>query len=207
MEADSHDTAFAGLPADLPPLLRGAPPAAAAAALLSLAHAAAARLPGVALRIAAEPDERLAARGGGLSVRARPADAPDAASPHLFADATPESLDVGVAAGDGEAAARLRRALLGPEDGALRGTCAELLAHGWSVTGAALPDAADGSLPEALRPWLVRRGLRAHRRLAWTDRLAEAALADEVADLWRAVLPLLRVMRAEESAAPRGDAR
>ncbi len=206
MEPGPRDIAFAGLPADLPARLAGPLAEPDAAPLLALARAAADRLPGLALRVAAKPDDLGTARGGGgITVRVRPDDAGAATSPHLFANATPEGLDVGLAAEDGEAAARLRGALLGPDDAAVRATCAGLLAHGWIVTGVALPDAADGSLPDELRPWLVGRGLRARRRLSWSERLGEPALAEEVADLWREVLPLLhatRATRATGAAAP-----
>ena len=140
------------------------------------------------------------AEGPRIAVRGCASGAAPETSPWLLVDATARGMEVGVAAagGDPEATARVRRALLGRTDPSLRESCARLLAAGWHTRGAPLSDLGDGSLPEALRPWLVRRGLRVWMDLSWTDWLGEPGLAAEVADRWREVLPLFDVMRTGE---------
>jgi hypothetical protein len=120
------------------------------------------------------------------------------ASPLLYADLGAAGLEVGVASAgaDPEATARVRRALLQTSDDSLRATCAALLARGWRVLGERLPDAEDGSLPDDLRPWLVRRDLRVQRLLPWDAWIDDPELGGEIADRFRELLPLFDAMRA-----------
>lgn len=199
--------AFAGLPEELPEALAsgldGIALAPALRAAADLGEAAAERLGGRTLRIRAE---RVVAggpmpSGTALVVHAQPAAAAGPGpSLHVRLDAAGLHAGVTATAGDPEATARVRRALLGTSDASLRETCVRLLSAGWRPRGVPLPDADDGSLPEALRPWLVRRGLHAERDLPWAGRLLEPALAEEIADLWREVLPLLDAMGAPDTA-------
>lgn len=211
MESEADDVAFAGVPADLPERLASSAPASGrdVATLLALGRAAAAGLREARLQVSRGACFDPAADRGAIAVSAWPIGADPGSSPHLFVDAGAFGLRVGVATGGGdpEATARVRRALLGRDDPSLRESCARLLGAGWRVGGAALPDAADGSLPDAVRPWLVRRGLRAHRLVEWTGWIGEPALAQEIADLWRDVLPVLDVMRTPDAAAPRAVGR
>ncbi|MFN8177159.1 MAG: hypothetical protein U0167_04495 [bacterium] len=119
-------------------------------------------------------------------------------SPLLYADLGAAGIDVGAASAgaDPEATARVRRALLQTSDDSLRATCAALLAGGWQVLGEPLPDAEDGSLPDDLRPWLVRRDLRVQRLLPWDAWIDDPELAGEIADRFRELLPLFDAMRA-----------
>jgi hypothetical protein len=135
-------------------------------------------------------------------LRAWDAQTPVEKSPLLYADLGAASIEVGCASAgaDPDATARVRRTILQSADGALRAACAGLLARGWRVQGESLPDAQDGSLPEDLRSWLVRRDLRVSRLLPWESWTDDPELAGEIADRFLELLPLFDVMRAPQIA-------
>jgi hypothetical protein len=202
---------FAGLPAEMPQWIAAGETAAPGrtsaiapevAALRALARAVGALLAETPLELDVVRTAAWASPGGGprIALRGGVSDAAPESSPWLLVDATARGMEVGLAAagGDPEATARVRRALLGRTDPTLRETCVRLSAAGWRTSGEPLADLSDGSLPESLRPWLVRRGLRVWRDLPWADWLGEPGLAGEIADRWREILPLFEVMRTPE---------
>jgi NAD(P)-dependent dehydrogenase (short-subunit alcohol dehydrogenase family) len=140
------------------------------------------------LSFVARVDGSLARLDGDFVRRLRAWDAGSSvdASPLLYADLTAEGVEVGAASAgaDPEATARVRRSLLQGSDGSLRASCAALLSGGWRVSGEALSDAGDGSVPEDLRAWLRRRDLRVHR-IPPGRLINEPDLASEIADRLR----------------------
>lgn len=166
----------------------------AAASLTALAAALTTLLADVRPRLAFALRRGATEAPPALGSREEGPDAGDA--PRLFVELHARGLELGLAGGDREATARIRRSLLGEADGALRATCAALLSSGWTPSGEALADGDDGSLPDDLRPWLRRRGLRVTRTLSWEASIGNASLAVEIADRFRDLLPLLDAMRA-----------
>jgi hypothetical protein len=121
-------------------------------------------------------------------------------SPLLFVELRPDGVEIGVTDPDPAArgTTRLRGALL--PDRSLRAHVADLPASGWTVRGVPLADAADGSVPEDLRPWMLRGGLRVSLVLPWSEWTAEPGLGDEIVDRLREVLPLFDAMRRDSAA-------
>lgn len=138
------------------------------------------------------------------TVRAWLADSDPSTSPLLSFSLSSSQLRVSLDCAENANAVPRLRALLLSDDERPRRIALDALARGWDVEGPRLVEADDGSLPEALRPWMRQGHLRITRVLDWEEWLDEPGLAVEVADRFRELLPLMELMRpAREPSAAR----